>query len=85
MASEKDSSTIEYRILEYLRKNYPVKIEDLRKYLKISKPRLEKVLKKLEARKIITIDHVSENTVYVHLVRFSKKEYKPGKWDSMYR
>ncbi|MCX8174524.1 MAG: MarR family transcriptional regulator [Thermoplasmata archaeon] len=85
MGSEKDSSTIEYRILEYLRKNYPVKIEDLRKHLKISKQRLERVLKKLEARKIITIDRVSDNTVYVHLVHFSKREYKPGKWESMYR
>ncbi|MEM4292692.1 MAG: helix-turn-helix domain-containing protein [Thermoplasmata archaeon] len=85
MGSEKESSTLEYRVLEYLRKHYPVKIEDLRKHLKISMPRLEKILKKLEARKIITIDHVSENTVYVHLVPFSKRDYKPGKWDSMYR
>lgn len=85
MASEKESSTLEYRVLEYLRKHYPVKIEDLRKHLRVSMPRLEKVLKKLEARKIITIDPVSENTVYVHLVHFSKRDYKPGKWDSMYR
>lgn len=85
MNSEKDSSTLEYRILEFLRKNYPVKIEDLRKHLKISKQRLEKVLKKLEARKIITIDRVSDNTIYVHIVHFSKREYKQGKWDSMYR
>lgn len=85
MGSEEERDSIERRIIEYLRKNYPVKIEDLRKFLKISKPRLEKVLKKLEAKKIITIDQVSENTVYVHLVHFSKREYKPGKWDPMYR
>ncbi|MGB9636191.1 MAG: MarR family transcriptional regulator [Thermoplasmata archaeon] len=85
MKTEEDKSTIEYRILEYLRKNYPVKFEDLRRHLRISKARLERILKKMESRKIITLDHVSSDTVYINLVQFSRKEYTPSKWDSMYR
>jgi|GEM_PF-3135679 DNA-binding MarR family transcriptional regulator len=84
MKQEENKDTIEYRIISYLRKNYPVKLEDLRKHLKISNARLERAIKKLEARGVLTIDRVSD-TVYVHLVHYPKRSAPPSKWDIMYR
>jgi DNA-binding MarR family transcriptional regulator len=61
---KKDS--LELRILELVRDNYPITTEDLRKELKVSKTKLDLALKRLEKMGYLDYD-VLPDKVYIRL------------------
>ncbi|MFQ6127859.1 MAG: MarR family transcriptional regulator [Thermoplasmata archaeon] len=68
MVIEIEQDTLEERVLRILLQSYPITVEDLKWELKISKDRLNRVLKKLTVRGIIELEKLP-GTTYVRLLR----------------
>ncbi|UCG70737.1 MAG: Lrp/AsnC family transcriptional regulator [Thermoplasmata archaeon] len=65
---EIERGSIEARIIEVLQEVYPISIKELQKELSISEKMLERGIKRLQTRGIITLEPLPDKT-YIRLLR----------------
>ncbi|MEF8848409.1 MAG: helix-turn-helix domain-containing protein [Candidatus Thermoplasmatota archaeon] len=61
--------TLEEQIIKTLQKKYPITVSDLLDYVKVSKDRVMRLLKKFQTQGIIRLEKLPDK-IYVRLLRF---------------